>query len=395
MPDDRDKPKTPRRKPTPPAEAPDAGLDDDMEDFTAARPVAVGSGTSLSARLADLSETEGDIAEGEAHTPTMEEIYDLSAQPADAAAGEDGSRDGTQVIESPRAELIAIGISLALAVSVFVLPWYTIGSATLSGWKTGTWGPVVFFLALASATILGLRRVGVKIAFPVDHSLVIEGIGWICTVGILLKNLMRPAINSFPSNRHLLSLVSLLLAVGLALIGPKLSGSAPFVIRPGWFASNAGRLGAAVLIVAIGAGAAFGLTVDPNAKGTSLAGKNPAIKTIKGFPPCMKEAGFPLIKGVKAGDSVDAREAKVCYASFSTKLTAATVFSQYKAALILAGWKVTIPKTIKTPGAVSFRTLELRSPRCGRLQVITAAKGKGVSSMIATLQPCATPQPSK
>ncbi len=378
------------KPPTPPLND-DADLpSDELDDLDSAGPVAVGRSSGLGARLA-MNEDDEPFNEDDSGDSFEEQLFNLGQEPEpepDADASPPAVEEGPPVIERPRDELIAGGLALVLAASTF-LPWFKAGIATFSGWAGGRFGPAVTFLALAAVAIVALRKLGKPVVFPLDHALVIEGIGWICTLAILASNLMPPKIGLIPTQRNSMLFVSLVLAVGLALFAGRISSGAPFVMRPGWFKSAAGKLGAAILIVAIAAGTAFGVM---NGGETPLAsagqgGKTPTL--IKGLPDCVKKYKFPIPEGFKPVNGYADETTGSCIATLSTRLSVSDAYAKYQAALKAANW--TFAKAKATKGQ-RFRSLTLKSPRCGFVTI--AGVGK-VEQMYVQLQDCAALNPGR
>jgi hypothetical protein len=363
----------------------DIDAEDDFEEASSG-PVAVGGSSGLGARLASMGEEEENDAYA-ASSSFDDQLFNLP--PVEAPTPVPVTTDGPTVVDHPRQEMIAGALALLLAASTF-LPWYKAGTATLSGWAGGRFGPIVTFLALGAVAIVGLRKLGKAVSFPLDHALILEGIGWVCTLGILASNLMPPKLGYAATSRNSMLFVSLLLAVGLALFAGRISSGAPFVMRPGWFGSVAGKLGAAILIIALGAGAAVGFVVnkDPSVT-TPTANPSNAPKPVAGLPPCIKQYKFPIPQGVKAINGYPNIGGQ-CIAFLSTKLSMLTVYSRYQSALKSSSWKFTKGPVAK---GQTFRSLTLTKPRCG-LVTIAASKGKVVQFYV-NLRECTPPSPGR
>src|SRR5439155_16474868 len=90
---------------------------------------------------------------------------------------------------------IPVAIMSALLAASAFLPWYK-GPAgyriTSTGWGSGTWGPLIFFLGVGSLALVVLRRLGVTVSLPVEESLFHEGAGWVALVGAVIKSRFRP-----------------------------------------------------------------------------------------------------------------------------------------------------------------------------------------------------------
>lgn len=354
--------------------------DDDLEERTE-RPVAVGGPPA-----GDGMET---VHEPEADEGTWTFEGQMPGDLGPEAALDQSIAGAPEAIERPRDELY-VGIAcLVLAATVF-LPWYkrSIAGGNISGWASGTWGPVIFFLALAGAAIVGLRRLRVQLAFPVDHSFVLEGIGWLAVAMAFIKRFFPPkfgtasyGINTFPM------IMAMLAAVAVALLGGRVSSSASLVMRPGWFKDKAGKAGALVLGIAVLLGAGFGLATG--GQSATPTGTAPLPKTTKGFPPCARTAGVPQPAGFTAiqGAETTTKQFQSCSVTFSTTLAPATAFARMQSALKTGKWKFTVPKT----GTKLNLALVLSSPRCGSVNIIGAPVTKGkaqTSTAYVFLTPC-------
>lgn len=360
----------------------------EMEELEPSRPVAV-AGSGMSGSLSSLTEEEADAA-----SAFEKDLFALGQEPEVATDAAPAPSDGPPEVERPGAELIAGGIALLLAISTF-LPWFTVQFTNdkVSGWAAGRFGPLVTFLGLAGVLIVLLRRFRKDVAFPVDHALVIEGIGWLTTLGIVLSNLFRPKVASFPTRSSIFLFVSLLLAVALALWAGRISSSAPFVIRPGWFKRAAGKLGAAILIVSLLAGVAFGvLNGGSNDLSAAPTKRNQPPAKILGEPPCLKTYKFPVPAGIKAEYGLPSNEP--CIAVFFSELKAATVDSRLRAALTNAGWKYSRAKAVKGTSTGDFRQLSLTKPSCGTVVTLPDPNKKHKTQVVVSLASCPTAKKS-
>lgn len=307
--------------------------------------------------------------------------------------------DAPAVIERPRDELIAGVACAVLAITVF-LPWYKRPFAGLSasGWSSGTWAPIVFFLALAGVAVVVLRLRKIPVSFPVDHALVLEGIGWLAVAGIVIKRFLPPRTPYGGYSASIGLFIALFAAVGVALLGGRVSSAAPMMIRPGWFADRAGKTGTGILAVALIAGLIFGVTnsTEPaSPSGSRVTQVTPRMKNFKGFPPCGKEAGFPVPAGVTAskGSLFDGQppQPKVCLMYFTSSLSVKTVLGRFRAAFLKQGWKVNVAANQYAAGS-----LAITGPKwCGTTSFIKepppspGGKTRNVVDITSFISPCA------
>jgi len=334
------------------------------------RPVAIGGGRGL-------------LPESGEGLPGYEQA--LPGEPSDEL-GQPPTyiHDEKPVIEDPRGELL-VGLAAALLAASTFLPWYrSFGEYDISGWASGTWGPVVFFLGLAGVAIIGLRRVGVAVAFPVSYSLLLEGIGWASVLGLLIKRFRTPetfdvvGVSTNPLKMGFW--VALVAAVAIAMLASRLSRNAPIVVLPGWFHSKAGKLGAAVLALAIAGGAAFGLMNDAGealaaARGDSGSflgqdgsvqdGTQPDIE--QGLPACVKDLGFTTPDGVTATQGFSSEANGICTAQFTSKKKLDDVANVFLASMRQAGW--TVEALEGSTGAATARLFSVSAPICGTVQI--------------------------
>lgn len=304
-------------------------------------------------------------------------------------------------IERPRDEMFTGIIAALLAASTF-LPWYKAAfpPRTISGFASGTWGPIVFFLALAAVAIVVLRRLRVPVSFPIETSLMLEGFGWLSVAGALLKKffvLHQPGFGTGTGPALTVEkglYAGVVLGAALAIVGARTASSAPMMLRPGWFASTAGKLGASVLAVALVLGLGLGFTASPFASSADV-GASPNVprpKQFKGFPPCATTAKFPQVPGVKAstGYSIEIEGRVTCGMQFTTTLSPRTALTRYEHALGKAKWTFT-----KLPGtSPTISALTLTGPQCGTVSFNKPADPKRKNNDgQALLLPC--PKPAK
>jgi len=373
------------KKPSSPTSQPVPVAQDEPPEHDLDRPYAVGI------------PVDGDV---EAETVAEETPWGF-AQPFEGTPMEPGS-DEPGVVERPRDELFVAIACAVLAASVF-LPWYGTLISSQSGWASGTWGPVVFFLALAGIAIVALRRMKVPVSFPYDHSLVLEGIGWVSVVFTFIKRFRPPHIGTIAAGQKYGIIVAMFAAVAVALLGGRVSSAASLVQRPGWLKDRGGKTGALVLAISIALGAVFAFANggEPGAP-KPIANNQSVPKTFKGLPPCATKQRFPTPAGVKAtqGQEVTATGSQLsfCFAVFTSSLPAKTVFDRFKAALTANGWKYIATKTTSAVSA----GLTLTSPQCGTVAIqqppkpTTGSKAPKVSTTIsAYFSKCSIPAPRK
>jgi len=309
------------------------------EQPSGARPVAVGSARAL-------WETD-DIA-----APTMPP----RVEPPPA-------RDAPPDVDKPLTELGVAVCAALLAASVF-LPWYHNVPSTVSGWASGTWGPIIFFLALAAVAIVVLRRAQIAIAFPIEPTLVVEGIGWVCVIGLILKRYFSPSAFGFklPTDGWLFA--SLGLALALALLAGIASKDAAFVLRPGWWKGTPGKIGASVLVITLAGGLVFGFTNTAVSTSIPKANATPPAITTKGLPPCAKRIHLPTPNGFTAAAGSEIPSINHCDIQYASSLPLVTGFDRFVAALRGAGWTVTAGRSSPV-----YRLATLGGRTCGTLTI--------------------------
>jgi hypothetical protein len=353
------RPSTPRAPERPPVEL----KPDDSEQPSSARPIAVGSARAL-------WETD--------ETPVSAPVPPRSAQ----------AKESPSVVDKPLAELGVAVFAALLAASVF-LPWYHNAPGTVSGWASGTWGPIIFFLSLTAVAVVVLRRAGIGIAFPVEPTLVIEGIGWVCVIGLILKRYFPPKAFGFKLPTDGWIFVSLALALGLALLAGFASSNAAFVLRPGWLKGRAGRIGVVVMVLALAGGLSFGFTNTAVSTAVPTARAPQPASTYKGLPPCARTYKMPTPAGFTPLSGTQLKGFANCNALFTTGIGLDQGYKRFAAALQEAGWKV-------TPGrsGTAYRTAGLRGRLCGNLTLITQTP-KVVVAQVILNSLCPSPVPTK
>jgi len=257
------------------------------------------------------------------------------------------------------AELGVAAFAVLLAGSVF-LPWYHNALGTVSGWSSGTWGPVIFFLALAALAIVMLRRLEIAIEFPVEAPLIVEAIGWICVIGLILKRYFQPVVfgAKLPSDGWIFA--SLACALGLAILAGTASSNTAFVLRPRWFGGRPGWIGSAVLAVALAGGLALGFTNTAVPTASPLR-PGPQPTQIRGLPGCAKRLGLPTPQGFTPYVGY---ETTTCLATWTTSFGVGQAYARYTGALRTAHWTVT-----DGPQNTGGRSASLRGPACGAASV--------------------------
>jgi hypothetical protein len=281
-----------------------------------------------------------------------------------------------------------------LAASVF-LPWYRLGQFTASGWQTGTWGPVIFFLSIGSLALVGLRRAGIRVELPVIESHFHEFVGWASIVMAVLKVRLGPSLPLLV-NRRLGHAWGAWVAIGasfvLAFAAGRMSGSAPLVMLPGWHRGRSGRVGAVVLLAVIAGSAVFGFAneyspggtlagprTNPSAFPSSFPATQPPVLQGK-FPKCAGK--FPRPQGVKPETAIDGTGTQPCVFTMNATLSQSDVVKFYQQQLKAAGWTFAIERQTK-----DFTTMSLKSPRCGTLAVTPTPDRKGIRIAVV-LQDC-------
>ncbi|MHB8510557.1 MAG: hypothetical protein ACYDCC_00085 [Actinomycetota bacterium] len=302
------------------------------------------------------------------------------------------------VLRYPEDIPVAI-ISLILAGSAF-LPWYKLtfigGGKTLttSGWATGTWGPMVAILGALSAVLAILRIAGVRVKLPYPDATIHEGVGWIALIGTVVKFRVVPKGpgGSPAMSFHWLIFIAAGAALILAMLAGRMSKISPFAAVHNWFAEKAGKIGALLLVLAVGGSVAFGMTnkvdVVKLAYGTStstLRGTQ-GVFTPKGeFPKCL--SGFPHPADAAAQSGT---ERPTCSVSFLTKLSINDVLAFYKTAFDKSGQKY---KVGSPPGG--YQAMCLESPLKAVVYIVRASATANQTSVVYYATPvCPLIQPT-
>jgi hypothetical protein len=299
--------------------------------------------------------------------------------PRPAWEEEPGPSRTTERPETYGADIPVALASALLGASVF-LPWYTGPPGyglSVSAWATGSWGPVILFLAAGSLLLVALRRVGLAVSLPIEESLVHEAAGWLALAAAVLKSRFRPGLEGLLLSYGLW--VGIGGAVLLIILAGRMSPHAPLVFRPGWHRGRAGKIGAVVLLAMIGGSAAFGMINTTPLVPKASVSNVPGVITGR-LPDCAK--GFPVPSGVRPTQAFE----RPCQAQLSSDKTAADVTAAFDAALKQGGW--TFTSAVQGPGATTFT---LTKPTCGTLVVVGA---QGGTIAIVAFGPCPTTQPT-
>lgn len=274
-------------------------------------------------------------------------------------------------------------LAAVLAASVF-FPWYRLGPFSASGWRTGAWGPAIFFLAVGSLALVGLRRAGIRVGLPVIESHYHEFVGWASIVMAVLKARLRPSLFGVrPMGSTWGTWVAIGAAFLLAFAAGRMSGSAPLVLLPGWHRDKPGRLGAGLLVAVLAGAVAFGVVngyrpgpslagpdANPSAFPTALPTKTPVVLQGK-LPKCA--AGFPLPPGATPEQGVESSpEVPSCVFTSRTEASSADVLKFFQQKLPPAGWKFELDRQ-----SGSFTILRLTAPKCGTVAITPAPDQKG------------------
>jgi hypothetical protein len=274
-------------------------------------------------------------------------------------------------------------VSAALAGSTF-LPWYKGPSGfgiKATGWASGTWGPIIVFLALGSVVLIALRRIGVRVGLPVEESLIHEGAGWISLVGAVLMSRFRPGPKDLLTADYGVWIAIGAAAVLIVLAG-RMSPHAPLHVRPGWQKGRAGLIGIVVLGIIVAGSAVFGVTNSPKLQATGSV-SDPLTGSVRGkVPDCAKD--FPLPEGIKPqyGFGVGG----TCQVQMTSTKTTQVLIDEFRTLLRSKGW--TFTEDQRQPGVW---ILAITKPRCGTLAIVPAEAG---SIAAVGFTPCGTSSPS-
>ncbi|MFN2613212.1 MAG: hypothetical protein ABR552_00140 [Actinomycetota bacterium] len=349
-PSSRAKP-APRARTAKPAEQ---QIEDDFSDEPrSARPVAVGATPSQAIPL-----------EPEAG-PLVEETAIGYASPG-AVFEEPLGPPETGLVERPGIELLTGIAGLVMALGVFLPTWYKV--ARLSGWSSGNFAPLVALLGIAVAAIVSLRLAKVPVAFPLETSWILEGIGWLSIV-LLFFTRVFVKVGGFgvATSGWLFAFVP---AIAIALLGGYTSAHAPFVVRPGWFKSSAAKLGVGILAVALVGGVAGGVILGPSTPKQVLPKVGPREV---GVPKCGKSFVLPAgITPVDGRNTDVPGQGSVCLMNLKSTLAPKAVGQRYDAALKSANAQHIIAQN--SPTVVQ---IQVTSGSCAFISVAKATTGTG------------------
>lgn len=372
------KPRAPRREAEPQqAEVPAAETDE--LDETATMPAAGGPFVVGLPAGADAAETAA-IVTGDA----------MSAEPG--AAPVPGQEEPPLPERYPE-DIPIMVVSAILAASTF-LPWYRLKTLvpsppTATGFETGTWGPMIFFLGLASLLVGVLRRAKVRVGLPIADSHFHEFVGWIAIVGAVIKLRALPVDASGAMERSWGVFVAIGAAFVLAFLAGRMSGSAPFTTIPGWFRGRAGTLGLAMLAIVVAASAALGVTLNQGPKDLNPVAQGGSTNVLEGkFPACSK--GFPRVDDAKPLQGFEG-QGQGCVFTYTSAKTTDDILTFYKSELTKAGYRY---EELASRGDAAGIALRLTAPSCGSMAIQPAQDGKGVTVIVAFGGPCPSAQAS-
>jgi hypothetical protein len=293
-----------------------------------------------------------------------------------ATAPRRGTRGETFVTDIP------IGLVAAALAGATFLPWYKGPSGfgiSASGWASGTWGPLILFLAVGSVLLVALRRIGISVSLPIEESLYHEGAGWIALVGAVVKSRARPGPEGLLSTSFG-AWIAIGLAAVLIILAGRMSPHAPLVVRPGWHKARAGIIGIVIIAVVVAGSAVFGAT---NKASTTTAGPDLLAGTVQGrLPDCAEK--FPLPPGVKPDYGFGT--GAVCQAQLSSTKSSAALTKEFRA--LLTKEKYTFTELTGAPGSTVFT---ITKPRCTTLAVVPSESGSLVAIAFSSCQVGATP----
>ena len=270
-------------------------------------------------------------------------------------------------------------VAALLAASTF-LPWYRGPSGfdvSVTGWASGSWGPLVLFLAAGSLALVALRRFGVKVSLPVEESLLHEGAGWLALVAAVVKSRFRPGPANFLGASY-----GVWVAIGAAalliILAGRMSPHAPLVLRPGWMRGKAGVVGMVVLGVMVAGSAVFGVTNKPSL--TAEGGPDVFPGTVRGrLPDCAK--GFPVPRDVKP--ELGFGTGSTCQAQLTSSRSPTELAVAFRE--LLKSNRYTFTEVAGAPGSTVFT---ITKPRCATLAVVPGETGS-VAAVAFSI--CATP----
>jgi hypothetical protein len=329
---------------------------------------------------AAAAESRPDAAEARRYMAVVSEVPGVEVFAEEEAAGpRPPTRRGTERYATD----IPVLIVSALLAGLTFLEWYKGPPGfgiSASGWASGTWGPIIFFLAIGSVLLVGQRRVGVDVSLPVDESLLHEGAGWVSLVGAVIKTRLRPGPEDLLRASYGVY-ITIGAAVVLIVLAGRMSPHAPFVVRPGWHRSRGGAMGIAVLAIVVAGSAVFGtinsVLLEPKGNPSDLL-----AGTVRGkLPDCAK--GFPLTTGLKPQYGFGTGAA--CQAVLSSTKTPSQIAAEFRALLKSKNYVFT------EGGTAGSVILTVTKPRCATLAVVPGDTGATVAVALTT---CAPPQPT-
>jgi hypothetical protein len=295
---------------------------------------------------------------------------------------------GPLLAQIPRrtlAEDLPIAGAAALLAGATFFPWYRGFGRTASGFETGTWGPVIFFLALASMLTIALRRLRLPLTLPFEESLLHEGVGWISVIAVIVKASRTPAINGVPGMGVAWGIwPALAAALALGFLGAQMSPRAPLVIRPDWYRGAGGAAAALILATAVTGSVAAAASVSYDLRGALLARvgitpQSPPKIVRNRLPDCAN--GFPIPPAVRPTIGFEARRpGGLCLAQLRSTQPPQRLVVLYERQLRRAGWQ--FGTSSASPGQVA--TLQLTSPRCGTVAFVPGLGGGSVATVSLT-----------
>jgi hypothetical protein len=304
-----------------------------------------------------------------------------SSSPSDApASSEPPAADLTHPYAT---DLPIAAVSTVLAVSTF-LPWYHGPKGfgiSVSGWSSGTWGPVIFFLALGSLALIALRRVNVSVSLPVEESLVHEGAGWISLVGAVVKSRFHPGVSGLLGTSWGVW-IAIALSAGLIILAGRMAPHAPFVLRPGWARGRAGIVGLSVLAIVVAGSAVFGATNSASLRPSGRDSRSFSGSVSGKLPECAK--GFALPAGLKPEFGFGAGTA--CSFELTSAQTPVQVAKAFKTLFKAKRYTYSID-----PGAPGSTVFSVTKPRCAKVAIVPGMKGSIVG--VSFTSACPTPSP--
>jgi len=380
--------------------------DEEVEDDEAPDPFASirPSATARTDRAVSPTASASSFASGDAADPLvpLSERFGAGGT-ADAASpiapwsGLDDDASLNDEEAKPLDEMLVAILGLALAGVTAVMPWYQTGFQKLSGLAAGKLGVLTFIGGFGAFVIAALRRAKVKLRFPLQTGVIIEGLAYLAVAGALLSRFgpFKPAGASVINTGTLLAVG---LGIVLAFLAARLTSGAPLMLQPGWMRGDGGRLGAVLLVLLIlGAGALA--IVKPGApKAASPTGTG--LEYTQEAPACLKDPKFPILRKVVAGPGAGYYSYEIpsqtgdpvtyCGGNLVSDERIATLRQAYMKALGEAGWTAKVlSQGQPTKGLVE---IQLSKPQCGAVRLIDTSKtpsAGGKTTVAVSLLPCA------